>query len=153
MEGLLLKLMGVGNDGRPPHDETPETRLDIAAAVVLMEAARANPEGEPDDPATVMGVMLSSFTFPQRYLTDLMDLSLPGRGAFKGFGMIMEHINRNMSSEERLGVLGRIWTAVYSDERLKRHENYFARRLAGYLEVGDRESDEARERAKKALGG
>ena len=56
------------------------------------------------------------------------------------------------SQEERIELMEMLWEVVYADGELHHYEANLMRRLAGLLQVSDRDAGSARKRARKRLG-
>lgn len=63
-----------------------------------------------------------------------------------------KELRSNFDAEERLKLIEMIWEVVYADGVLHDFEATLMRRLAGLLYIDDRDSGEAKKRAKKKLG-
>ena len=61
-------------------------------------------------------------------------------------------INQRFDFDERVELMEMLWQVVYVDGTLHHYEANLMRRLAGLINVPDRDSGEARKRARARLG-
>jgi uncharacterized tellurite resistance protein B-like protein len=149
--GLLERIKGLlepaGTAGRPPREE-----LQLAAAALMVEAARMDDQFDPAERARIEALLAQRFGLAADEAQEL--LALAERTAaesveWQGFTRV---IKERLAPAERIGVIEMLWEVVYADGRLHDYEASLLRRVTGLLYVSDYESGEARKRVLARLG-
>ncbi len=149
MPDLLMKVLGIGENGGPVAGESPRTRLQLAAGVVLLSAVMEDPLPMDDMPGLVLGALLTSFPLPQEYMEALIKVTTPGNAAGLNIHLLKQHINQQYRHEDKVDMLETAWRVIYQSRQLKKIEEYFADKLASYIWVDENDFREAWERGKK----
>ena len=132
---------------RPAEDE-----LHLAAAVLLVEAARMDDEFDPAERARIEALLAQRFGLDaeeSRELLALAERTAAETVEWQGFTRV---IKDRLAPAERVGMIEMLWEVVYADGRLHDYEASLLRRITGLLYVSDWESGEARKRVLARLG-
>jgi uncharacterized tellurite resistance protein B-like protein len=125
--------------GAEAETENRETRIHVAACVVLLEAANVDYECTDDEVAHVLETMKKTFDLSHGYAEELMELAREEREKALDIWRFANRIKRNFSRAERLAIMEDIWRVIYADGRLDKHEDHFVRKLATLLGLSHRE--------------
>jgi uncharacterized tellurite resistance protein B-like protein len=149
--GLLDRLKRIlepeATVARPAEDE-----LHLAAAVLLVEAARMDDEFAPAERVRIETLLAQRFrldTAESRELLALAEQTAAETVEWQGFTRV---IKERLEPSDRIGIIEMLWEVVYADGQLHDYEASLLRRITGLLYVGDWESGEARKRVLARLG-
>lgn len=159
MFNLLKKLTGtgIGKKKAAPGTEkkggealTPEKTW-LAACVILLEAAHSDYECTDDEVEHVLGTISANYDLSPEYAHELLELARTERKQSVDLWEFTNRVNQNYSHPEKLLVMEAVWSIVYSDGKLDKHEDYFARKLSTLLRLSHKEMIEQKIKAKKRL--
>ena len=149
--GLLDRLKSIlepeASHARPVQDE-----LHVAAAVLLVEAARMDDEFDPTERARIEALLAQRFGLEadeSQALLAQAEQTAAETVEWQGFTQV---IKDRLAPAERVSVIEMLWEVVYADGRLHDYEASLLRRITGLLYVSDWESGEARKRVLARLG-
>ena len=149
--GLLDRLKSILEPeaavARPAQDE-----LHVAAAVLLVEAARMDDDFDPAERARIEALLAQRFGLDADESRDLLaqaERTAAETVEWQGYTRV---IKDRLAPAERIGVIEMLWEVVYADGRLHDYEASLLRRITGLLYVSDWESGEARKRVLARLG-
>jgi uncharacterized tellurite resistance protein B-like protein len=149
--GLLERIRSIleppaATSSRPQHE------LHLAAAALLVEAARMDDEFDATERARIEALLATRFGLAAdeaRELLALAERTAAESVEWQGFTRV---IKERMAPAERVTVIEMLWEIVYADGRLHDYEASLLRRITGLLYVSDYESGEARKRVLARLG-
>jgi len=121
-------------------------RLQLAAAALLVEAARMDDEFGAEERAKIIDLIERRFALSAEESGALLQAASDKvEQSVEIFGFTRE-IKNAFSPEERVEMMEMLWEVAYADGELHSLEASLMRRLAGLLYVSDRDSGEARKR-------
>ena len=128
----LRKLLG-DTATRAPENPADERRL--AAAVLLLEVARADYDHHPAERAALRAVLAREFHVPEAALDALLEAAeLRAKQSVSLFEFV-QTLNRTMSAEEKSALVKLMWDVAHSDGRVDPHEEHLLRRIADLLHL------------------
>jgi uncharacterized tellurite resistance protein B-like protein len=117
-----------------PHPTTAEDRL-RAAAVLLLELARADAEHHPAELAELRAGLAREFGVPEATLDSLLaDAEARAKASVSLFEFV-QTLNRAMTQDEKRALLGLLWRVAYADGRIEANEEHLLRRLSDLLHL------------------
>lgn len=122
---------------------TAEERLQLAAAALLVEAARIDgslDEAERMRVADLLHWRFSLSTEEAERLVAAAVAETEGPAAWHGYAAT---VRAALAPEERIRLLEMIWEVIYADDEAHHLEENLVRRMAGLLHVDDRDSGAA----------
>jgi uncharacterized tellurite resistance protein B-like protein len=154
--GILDRLKSIlpptpGRAVHPPGQHTVD-ELHLAAAVLLVEAARMDDEIHEHERARIDALLRERFGLDAdeaRELLELAERTAADSTHWQGYTRV---VKERFDQAERVQMLEMLWEVVYTDGQLHDHEASLLRRITGLLYVADRESGEARKRVLARLG-
>lgn len=148
MLDLIRKVISrdMGGETAPGPDSAARTQ--IAACVVLLEAAHADYECTEEELSHALETIESTFELSREYALELMELARRERAQATDIWQFTNEINHNFSQDEKAGIMEAVWRIIYADGRLEKHEDHLAHKLAALLRLTHRELIEAKMRAK-----
>ena len=129
----LRKLLADPGARAPAAAAGDERRL--AAAVLLLEVARADYDHHPAERAALRGALAREFQVPEGALDALLEAAeLKAKQSVSLFEFV-QTLNRAMSAEEKRALVELLWDVAHSDGRVDPHEEHLLRRIADLLHV------------------
>lgn len=120
--------------------------LQLAAAALLVEAARMDDNFGSDELAVIETLLRDRFSLSAEEADELVAAADKASAeAVELYGFTRE-IKDAFDPEERIKMIEMLWAVVYADGEVHDHEANLLRRVAGLLYVSDRESGDARKR-------
>ncbi len=113
----------------------PQERIRHAAAVLLVEIARADYQDDPAEAAAVERALASHFGLS---VTDAAELSAVARQERETAASFDEHlrtINAELGRTEKRSLLEFLWRVAYADGELHRYEEHLLRRICELLNL------------------
>jgi len=148
-----VKALFADRSGAPEAlaDRHSREELQIAAAALMVEAAQLDDAFDARERAKIRELVAARFQLTPEEVENLIEAA-EGRVAdsieLHGFIRV---IKSAFTPEERIELMEMLWEVVYADGELHHYEANLMRRLAGLLQVSDRESGLARKRARERL--
>lgn len=133
-----------------PADSDHAVRL--AAAVLLVEVARAEPSSTPAEGKAVLAALQKRFAFANDELARLVELAEAEAKDAYDYHRFTSVLNDRFSQPEKVALVEAMWQVAYADEHLDAHENHLISKVAGLLHVTHGEYIAAKLRAKEATG-
>lgn len=128
LQNLFHKLRAV------PHSSPTEDRR-LAAAVLLLEVARADTEHHPAELAVLRTGLEREFKLPADALDRLLaDAQRRAHASVSLFDFV-QTLNRSMAPDEKRQLMKWLWDVAHADGRVDPHEEHLLRRLAGLLHL------------------
>ncbi len=128
------------------HDE-----LRIAAAALMVEAAQLDDTFDARERDKIRELVAERFELDAAEgdsLIEVAETRVAESSQIYGFTRVIKAV---FSQEERIELVEMLWEVVYADGELHHYEANLMRRLAGLLQVSDREVGAARKRARARL--
>jgi uncharacterized tellurite resistance protein B-like protein len=149
LERLKSMLMG---DELPPVHQWRREDVEVAAAALLIEAARVDGRIDPAERTTIAGLLCQRFGLDPADAEALMDLA----GRENERSVELHHfahiINQRFAEAARIELIEMLWAVVYADGVVTDYEANLLRRIAGLLYVADHDRGAARKRVQARLG-
>ena len=127
LDRLLQKLKA---EKRRPD---PEGAQRLAAAVLLLEVARADHDAHPAEREVLREGLIRDFGVAETTADELLDQA--GERAKQSVSLydFVKTLNDTMSVEGKRALLALLWKVAYADGRIDAHEEHLLRRLADML--------------------
>lgn len=120
--------------------------LQLAAAALLVEAARMDDDYDADERALIGRLLRDRFgldALDTEALLVAADAATEDLVEVYGFA---RRVKDAFEHDERVRMIEMLWEVVYADGEIHDHEANLLRRVAGLIYVSDKESGEARKR-------
>ncbi|MDF1719066.1 MAG: TerB family tellurite resistance protein [Minwuia sp.] len=134
-----------GGSTEAPKSSEPDD-LHLAAAILLIEAARLDGNFDADEEKTVRRVLADKFQLSTDETTTLIDLADTRQQHAVEISTFTRAIKEGFPSERRVEVIEMLWEVVLADGELHAYEANLLRRIGGLIYVSDRDNGEARQR-------
>jgi uncharacterized tellurite resistance protein B-like protein len=122
----------------PTPDETPasaERRAHLAAAVLLVEVARADHNFSDAERETVLASVQRKFGLSTAEAQELLTLAESKSREAHDIYQFTSKIDASFSPEQKVRLLEELWRAAYSDSVLHEYEEHLIRRIADMLHL------------------
>jgi len=148
---MLDKIKSFFAADKPKLDKDAlDTRL--AAAVLLIDAARADEDYTPEDKVRVKEILHSRFHLSEDEVTSLFALAEERADESVNLHRFTSAVKDNWSEADRISLIELLWEVAYADGKIHAYEDHLIRRVAGLIYVTDRDRGEARKRVAERLG-
>ena len=129
LRGLLRQ-----SRGNAPAASSEEAQR-LAAAVLLLEVARADYAHAPAERATLRAGLAREFGVPEAALDALLDQAeLRAKQSVSLFDYV-QTLNRTMSQDAKRALLKLLWEVAHADGKVDPHEEHLLRRIADLLHL------------------
>ena len=156
MLNRIKKFLETGDIGNSGQDHGPGTHSheehQIAAAALLIEAARADAIDHDDEYHTITRLIGEKFELSDAETKSLIEAASERQTHAVELHAFTHQIKTKFSEEERIHLIEMLWEVVYADGHLDDYEANLLRRVAGLIHVSDRERGDARRRVLDRLG-
>ena len=125
--------------------------LQIAAAALMVEAAQLDDDFDARERAKIRDLVTERFGLDPEESEGLIEVAeerVARASHLYGFTRIVKSA---FTQDERIELMEMLWEVVYADGELHHFEANLMRRLAGLLQIPDRDSGLARKRALERL--
>ena len=147
----LLDIFEKQTGGVRPAMHADARALEVAAAALLVEIARADGAMQPAERAAVLSAIHEKFALTDAEANELLELAESEMQKAEGYYPFTSLINQNFSQEQKENLVELMWRAAYADKDLSAHELHLMRKIAGLLYVADKAYILAKLRAKQAV--
>ncbi len=131
---LLLRLRGLlRNTG--PSGESREPAIRLAAAVLLVEMARADAEHSGPEREALRQEMEQRFGLNEQEAQALLETAERSADQTVSLHSYIDDINSGFDYPQKQSVLKMLWQVAYADGRLHHHEEHLMRRFADLLHL------------------
>jgi uncharacterized tellurite resistance protein B-like protein len=127
-------------------------QLHLAAAALLVEAARMDDTVHADERETVLELVRKRFALSAEESQSLLAAAEDHVDHSTQLHAFTKVVNKAFGPAERIELMEMLWEVTYIDGELHDFEASLMRRLAGLLHVTDRDSGAARNRVLARLG-
>ncbi len=125
-----------------PETETPQSlegRLNLAAAALLVETARADFTQDLEEDAMLEEVLADTFNLPPAEVHELVREASETVAESTSLYQFTRLINDHYTPEQKLNLVGAMWRVAYADGNLDKYEEHLIRKIAEltYVPHGD----------------
>lgn len=135
-------------------ESTPEgfDHKHIAAAALLVEAARKDGHFDAAEHETIVRLLTSHFNLPKDQSEALLAVAERRERMVMHNWIFYEHIKRGFSDADRRAIVGDLWSLAVADKALHRFESSLIETIAQQIDVTGSACAEERDRAKLRAG-
>lgn len=126
-------------------------RLSLAAAALLVVAARLDGRFDSAERRTIEAVLQAGFGLDAHRVAELIGQGEQAAQESTQLFAFTRVINDRLDPDKRVKIIEMLWEVVYADGEIHDYEANLVRRVAGLLYVPDRDSGEARQRVIQRL--
>ena len=133
-------------------DEQATHKLQLAAAALLVEVARADHHLSSDEMGKITAILKRNFDISHQELQQLVELAESKSEHAVELHPFTRLINDNYTREQKFELIKMMWQVAYADGQLDKYEDYIIRRLADLLHLSHREFIQAKHMVADRLG-
>jgi uncharacterized tellurite resistance protein B-like protein len=127
-------------------------RVPLAAACLMLEAARLDETVTPAETAAIRTLLSSHFKLEAEEVESLLAKAENVSQGSAQWYAFTSRLKDALGYDERVAIIEMLWHVVYADGALHHLEQSLLRRVGGLLYVSDRDRGEAGIRVRAALG-
>ncbi len=142
----------LSGEAPPPVAHWNRADAEVAAAALLIEAARVDGRVDPAERDTIVALLGQRFGLDPAAATELMEIGASENDRSVELQGFAHTITQRFSEAERIELVEMLWAVVYADGVLTAYEANLLRRIGGLLYVDDRDRGAARKRVLARLG-
>ena len=143
---MLDRILSLLNGAAKADAASRHDRLHLAAATLLVEAARMDESADAAERRRIAELLARRFSLTAQETAALIEEAEEEADRSSQLFAFTREIKDAFDYEERLELMEMLWEVAYADDHLHHMESNLMRRLAGLLHVDDRDSGEARKR-------
>jgi len=144
----MFDQFSAGSENEPLQQD----ELQLATAALLVEAAVMDGHCDDEERAVIERALIDRFSLEKTEAAELLsgaEEAVKDTSQIYGFTRV---IKDRTPHEERVEIIEMLWEVAYADGELHDYEANLVRRVAGLINVSDRDSGTARKTAQRALG-
>lgn len=139
-------------DAAPAEAGDPGRRLRLAAAALLVEVMRADPEVRDEERTVVRTALQGTFGLPLDATEELVRLAEAEADAATSLWEFTNLVDKGFSLEEKKRIVELMWLVAFADAEKHPLEEHLIRRIAGLLNVPHPDFIDAKIRARGESG-
>ncbi len=118
-----------------PVEDGSQHRLQLAAAVLLVEMLYADDEVSSEEEDTLLQLLQQRFALNDEETRDLLELAHQKKHEATDYFRFTAQLNRHYSQQQKIDLVKNLWQLAYADQRLDKFEEHLVRRLSELLHV------------------
>jgi uncharacterized tellurite resistance protein B-like protein len=131
-----------------------EQELQVATCVLLLEIAHADDEFLPAEEQKIEALMKSHFNLPEATVGDIRQAAERERNRSIDLYRFARALKQQYTTEQKEKIVEMLWSIIYTDAALDKHEDYLIHKLATLLGLDHRQLIDAKLKVlKKPAGG
>lgn len=142
----------LGGDELPPLHHWGREDVEVAAAALLVEAARVDGRIDPEERALIADLLGRRFGLDPAAARELMDFGARESERSVELHHFAHVITQRFAEAARIELIEMLWAVVYADGVATDFEVNLMRRIGGLLYVEDKDRGAARQRVLARLG-
>ena len=147
MLNRITSLLGGGSSrAEAPAGPRSADDIQLAAAVLMVEAARMDGHFDEDERQVIEGIVQRHFGLDGRETDALLAAALETHDEAHQLVGFTRTIKEAYSEPERIELIEMLWEVAYADDELHHYEANLLRRISGLIYVSDRDNGLARKR-------
>jgi uncharacterized tellurite resistance protein B-like protein len=124
----------------------------LAAAVLLVEIMRVEPDAGPAEREAVMNALRHRFALTDEALQGLLQRAQAEAQGLYDYHRFTSVLNEQCTQPQKIALVEAMWTVAYADQQVEANEHHAISKIAGLLHVTHGEYIGAKLRAKEAAG-
>lgn len=133
-----------------PDRADPAQAVQLAAAVLLVEVARADATTSAVEQQALVRALQRTFVLAPDALTRLVELATTTAHTAYDYQRFTGTLNDHFTQAQKIDLVEAMWQVAYADDHLDAHEHHTISKVAGLLHVTHGDYIAAKMRAKEA---
>lgn len=135
----------------PTLDQPQPEQIAIATCALLLEMAHADSEFAEEERINIIAILKKYYNLDEKDTAELLKNAELERKESLDLWQFTNLINQNYSRDEKLHIVETLWSVIYTDGRVDKHEEYLVRRLTNLLNLDHQEMIDAKFKARENL--
>ena len=148
----MSRLKTLFQDGHQAPGDHAHDEIQLAAAALMVEAARLDERFDDTERATIRALVMARFELNEDEADELLEAADREADGSVQLHRFARTVKEHFDHDERVGLIAMLWEVVYADGVLHDYEASLLRRIAGLIYVSGRESGIARQQVLRRLG-
>ena len=144
MLSLIKKVLAAAPGKSAPASTASHDQNQLAACVLLLEAAHSDDECTEKEMEDVIETMARDFSLDHAHVEELIELAHARREEAIDLWQFTNQLNQQYSKEQKVALMESVWRIIFADGRLDAHEDHFAHKLANLLRLSHGEMIDAK---------
>ncbi len=136
---MISRIKNLLQGNSPPTEDAKFERVQVATCALLLEVAHSDGHYHSLEARVVHDLLAKKFQLPPAVVAELIDYAHQERQASLDLFQFAREINQHFSREEKLDVMEGLWSIIYADGALDKHEDALARQLAQLLRLSPKD--------------
>lgn len=129
------------------QEQQPIMAIDLATAVLLVEASRADFDQDLQEQQRIRELLLEHLSLPEKEVDTLIENAHEEADQLVSLQHITRFMNEQMDQQEKVRVIELMWQVVYADGEKHHYEEHLLRQVAELLYVSHGDFIQARHQA------
>jgi len=149
MIARVKRLFAKDRTTRPKdRNRTQDRDIRVAVCALFLEMAYIDGEFSDSEQEDLTGLLKKQYHLSDELVTELVEASKKELAGSIDLWQFTNLINQDYSRQEKIQIIHMVWQVVYADERLDKHEDYLAHKLAKLLRLTHKELIDAKLKVK-----
>lgn len=135
---MLAKIQALFISSDKEPDTNEEYKLQLAAAVLLLEIAKADSSHDLREEASIRAALQNKFSLSVEEVDELFEDALKTGDEAISLHRFIKSINQKCDDIQKAYLIEQMWEIAYADNNLDKHEDYNIRKIADLLYVPHR---------------
>lgn len=146
----ILSYIAEGPPAPAPHPDSIALRREIAAAGLMVEAARLDRKFDEAERAVIIRIAANHFNLTAEEAEELVAVAERSERRQYDSWSFIQAVKRGFSEEERKDLLQALWEVAYADGSLHRFEEHLVNHVCDGLGLSEADCADARQKAQAA---
>lgn len=143
---MLSRFAALLTGSKRDTEKEERNRVQVAACVVMVEAAHADQEFTHEERAHIVDAMQKRFSLTAEEAHELLEEAEAIHSESHSLFGFTRAINENFSVAEKIETMEEVWRLMYSDGVLNAHEDHLVHKLQHLLNLNHQQLIEAKMR-------
>ena len=121
------------------EDSSPNTAIDFAAAVLMLEISRADSDIGREERELMDNILISHFELSAEESAELLALAEKEVDHSVSLHEFTRALNEKMSQADKVKIIEHLWRIAFADSVLDKYEEYYIRKIADLLYVSHKD--------------
>ncbi len=133
----------------PPEEQAVGDRINLAAAALLIEVARADLELDTREQNKIIELLKTTLQLPEEDIHSLISLATEKSESASSLFEFTTLINEHYSLEQKQVLMEQLWHVAFADNELDKYEEHLLRRITDLIHLPHRIFMQTKHRAQK----
>ena len=126
-------------DGGDRDSAAPGNRVELAAAVLMVEISLADSAIDDEELAVIKTALVNHFNIAAGEVEELIDVARREVDLAVSLHEFTRMLNENLDAAEKIRVIESLWKVAFADAVLDKYEEYYIRKIADLLYISHKD--------------